>query len=221
MSENITMTRISDLPEMGSSTPTNMAPTTDMYMPMNIHPNPYGIAQQPEGGLPLPQQTQGGGKQYENTMYSNQMMKPDEVAMMQEMPRQRLPQRDIPMDTDTRMHDEQIHANYIPKPKLKSNYIEDYEEIVERKNKEYESKKKRETIQDNWFDELQTPILIGILFFIFHLPIVNSMIFKRFSFLSIYKEDGNFNFTGLLLKCSLFTSTYYFIEKTMKYVSEF
>jgi len=59
-----------------------------------------------------------------------------------------------------------------------------------------------------------------ILFFFFQLPIVNSMLFKRFSFLSIYNDDGNFNVTGLILKSILFGSSYYISQKVTTFLSE-
>ena len=72
---------------------------------------------------------------------------------------------------------------------------------------------------DDLLNDIQMPLFVGILFFIFQLPLVNTMIFKKFSFLSIYNEDGNFNVYGLILKSSLFGSFYMFSNKIISFIS--
>ena len=75
-------------------------------------------------------------------------------------------------------------------------------------------------IRDIIFNEIQTPIFIAILFFLFQIPFINQLL-KRFAFLSIYNLDGNFNFKGLLLKSIIFGSVYYVIMKSVNFISEF
>ena len=72
-------------------------------------------------------------------------------------------------------------------------------------------------MQDNLFDKIQIPIMISLMFFLFHLPIINTIIFKRFSFLSIYTDDGNFNIYGLCLKSILFGAGFYMLDSSMKF----
>ena len=207
--ENISMTRISDLPEVGSNKGADGS-----YMPMNIHPNPYGMPQNTVGALPPQlesQSTQQEKIQPQNTMY----MPPDFSQ-----PIQRLPQRDIPKIPDEYMQDEQIQPNYIPKPMSTNDYIDEYQEATNKKLREYENKKHSEKLNDTWFDEIRIPVIIGILFFIFHMPIINTMVFKRFSFLSIYNDDGNFNFNGLILKSICFGSVFYMMNRSMEYLQE-
>lgn len=226
MSENISMTRIVDLPDQQNSL------GADMYIPINGHPNPYGIPPPPPGGIAPPQQTQTGPTQYTNTMYSSQIQSGGQMQQqvggqmnggqggqfneMFDMQQQRLPQRDIPMNIAEHSQDIQTQPNYIPKPKITSDYINEYQESSDRKMREYEEKKMREKNAATWFDEFQTPILIALLFFIFQLPIINTLIFKRFSFLSIYNEDGNFNAMGLTLKCVLFGGFFYIVNKSIE-----
>ena len=209
--ENISMTRISDLPEVGESNKKALADGS--YMPMNVHPNPYGMPQQAVGNIPpqlMSQSTQEEKIQQQNTMY----MPPDFA-----MPQQRLPQRDIPMSMENFTQDEQIQPNYIPKPKTTNDYIDEYQETTNKKIREYENKKRNEKLNDSWFDEIRIPTIIAILFFIFHMPIVNTLVFKRFSFLSIYNDDGNFNIYGLLLKSVCFGSVFYTMNRSMEYLS--
>jgi hypothetical protein len=131
---------------------------------------------------------------------------------------QRLPQRDIPRMLDDYTHDEQIQANYVPKPKKTVDYIDEYQESTNKKLREYENKKINDKINETWFDEMRIPIIIGLIYFIFQMPIINTLIFKRFSFLSIYNEDGNFNFYGLILKSIFFGTTFYTMNKSMEVI---
>ena len=215
--ENITITRISDLPDLGQmNQEQGQGPNNNNYQPMlNVHPNPYGIAQSQNGGLPPPIQTQEGPKMQQNIMYA-----PPTQDMIGQAPVNRLPQRDIPMMQEDYTHDEQIQPNYIPKPKLTRDYIDEYQNSTDRKIKEYEDKKRLEKTRETWFDEIRIPIMIGILFLIFQMPIINTLIFKRFSFLSIYNDDGNFNMSGLLLKSICFGSLFFIVNKGMDYLGD-
>jgi hypothetical protein len=165
------------------------------YTQMNVHPNPYGNSMQP-GTMPLPQQ-----------------------QMQHEAPQYRLPSRDIPRNTDEYMQDIEITANYIPAPKLTSDYIRDFQEDEEVAIKTHKVKKQRERLMDTLLTEIQIPIFIGILFFVFQMPLIDALIFKRFSFMRIYNEDGNFNFYGLFMKSILFGFSYSVLTKGLEFVS--
>ena len=215
--ENIT--RISDLPEQNNVISSNNSAQMNQvgggagfpsgYIPMNIHPNPYGIsAQNPI--MPPPQQQDS---------QKPQMPHFSEEQLMQ-MQRQRLPSRDIPMETSAHMQDDQIQPNYIPKVRFEEDYVRKREDMTDRNIREYEDKNRREKKMDILFNEIQTPIFIAILFFFFQLPLVNAF-FKRFAFLSIYNSDGHFNFYGLLLKSLMFGSAYYTTIKATSIISEF
>jgi hypothetical protein len=217
MAENISMTRIVDLPEgpvrQMSQQPVqgqgnDMGGFSNTYMPMDIHPNPYGMPPPPPGGIMPPQHTQGRthppGAGFE------------EVS-------QRLPQRDIPMNIGERTYDEAVQPNYIPSPppgrdRSSNDYIQEYQETQDRKIREYDLSKMREKTREHWLDELQWPILLGLLYFVYQLPIINTLVFKHFSFLTIYKEDGNFNLWGLVIKSILFASAYYSIHKLVRFM---
>jgi len=244
------ITRIADLPDTmtGQSTssystiniPQNISNNPPMsnggqadnglptnYIPINVHPNPYGIsAQNPI--MPMPQQTNGQqqqqqGQQQQQYQQMNYIGQPSQSQqfMTQEHQQQRLPSRDIPRDTTGYVQDEQIQPNYIPKSTVQNDYVREYEDTTEKNMREYEQKKRKENRLDMIFTELQTPVLIAILFFVFQMPVINTMIFKKFSFLSIYTMDGNFNIYGLLFKSLLFASFFYSITKATKFISEF
>jgi hypothetical protein len=215
-------TRISDLPENVMSQPTKHDNLTEdslptNYIPINVHPNPYGIsAQNPI----MPPMQQGPGEQQMAQVQQLEKLSEEQMQELQNMRQMRLPAKDVKIDTLSYMQDEAIQPNYIPKPKLTKDYILDYEEEFEKKHSENEKKKHQESKIDQLLLEFQVPIMITLLFLVFQLPIVNTVVFKRFSFLSIYHEDGNFNFYGLLLKSILFGFAFYVIQKSIDYIGD-
>lgn len=180
------------------------------YAPMNIHPNPYGNALQPHNS-PMPEVTsvKNEPRQQEGILRLNESDK----EMLYNTPRVRLPSRDLPIDTDDYLHDEEITANYIPKVRFKDDYVKDYEEITTEKILQRENKKKKNSWVDAMLNDLQVPLLITMLFFLFQMPAVNTLFFKRFAFLSIYNSDGNINFFGIALKSIIFGSIFYCLQK--------
>jgi Fe2+ transport system protein B len=200
------------------------------YIPINIHPNPYGIsAQNPI--MPPPQQP--NISQNQQVLSQTYMPPPPQtqylgedkhmelqLQQLQQLQHQRIPSRDIPNDTTMYQQDVQIKPNYIPKSNISSDYVRDYEDMTEKNYKEYQKKKKEKNQLDNIIAEFQTPIFIAILFFLFQLPIVNNFILKKVGFLSLYDADGNFNIYGLLLKSSLFGGIYYSVFKIINFLVE-
>lgn len=127
-----------------------------------------------------------------------------------------LPARDIPQEqAPITMDEEAMNPNYIPKPPQETtDYINDnsnYEQILKQ---QYQASK-NET--DN-FDEMKTPILIAILFFIFQMPFVRKYIFKYFP--TLFLNDGNLSFNGILLKSLAFGIFYYIITKVTQMASD-
>jgi hypothetical protein len=175
------------------------------YTQMNVHPNPYGNSAQP-GTMPLPQQPQ------QQSGYLPQQHQ-------QEAPQYRLPSRDIPRNTDGYMQDVEITANYIPAPKLTSDYIRDFQDDEEKSIKTHKEKRHRERLMDTLLTEIQIPIFIGILFFVFQMPLIDALIFKKFSFMRIYNEDGNFNFYGLFVKSLMFGFSYSVLTRSLEFLS--
>jgi hypothetical protein len=215
-------TRISDLPENVMSQPTKHDNLTEdslptNYIPINVHPNPYGIsAQNPI----MPPMQQGPGEQQMAQVQQLEKLSEEQMQEIQNMRQMRLPAKDVKIDTLSYMQDEEIQPNYIPKAKLTKDYILDYEEEFEKKHVENEKKKHQESKIDELLSEFQVPIMITLLFLVFQLPIVNTVVFKMFSFLSIYHEDGNVNFYGLLFKSILFGLSFYFIQKSIDFIGD-
>ena len=85
-------------------------------------------------------------------------------------PQYKLPSRDIPREQVSYQQDEEIQANYIPKPKKNRDrdYIDDEEntDVHIRANnkqltKQYEKSKKQKQLTEDVFGELQVPLFIS------------------------------------------------------------
>ena len=129
-----------------------------------------------------------------------------------------LQSRDIPRNTENIMQDPQIQPNYIPPNRETEDYIGDYEdndEIISKYNKRVD----QDSSLDQLYDEIQVPLLICILYFLFQLPIFRRLLLKYFPVL--FFKDGNINIYGYLFTSVLFGTLYYFISKVTTHFSTF
>ena len=127
-----------------------------------------------------------------------------------------LPNRDIPLNSTHITQDEQIKPNYIPSSD-NMDYIEnsaDMDSLIQQ-NK---SKKTEQDRLDILYNEVQTPLLVMVLFFFFQLPYFNKMMVK--SLPSLFSRDGNPSFSGYLLKTAVFGVSFYIITQATKQLSE-
>lgn len=106
----------------------------------------------------------------------------------------RLPSRDIPMTSNHLVSDNEAMPNYIPKD-TNNKYIEDDYDIPTTQT------------NNNLINELQFPLLLGILYFIFQMPVFKNTLFRYFTFL--FLPDGNYNISGLSFLSIMFALTYY------------
>ena len=121
-----------------------------------------------------------------------------------------LPSRDIPQNT-VHFADQQTQPNFVPE-KEQSDYIQNNDseqEILTRRMKNQNSRDSLEIL----YDEFQIPIIIGLLFFIFQLPVVKSKFLLILP--SLYNTDGNTNLTGYILTSLFFGVCYYIISKSL------
>ena len=118
------------------------------------------------------------------------------VAGLQQAQGATTPSRDLPKNNNHITQDEQIQPNYVPKPE-NTNYIENDQEfetlIQQSKNKKVEQDR-----LDVLYDELQTPVIVMILFFFFQLPFFQKTLAKNLP--SLFTRDGNPSFSGYLFK---------------------
>jgi len=123
-----------------------------------------------------------------------------------------LQSRDIPRTTENLTQDEQIQPNFIPKT---SNT--DY--ITEQEENEDNYKKANSDSLDDLYDELQTPLLIAVLYFLFQLPFFRKFLFKYGP--ALFAKDGNINLYGYVFTSVLFGLIYYILSKIMVQFNRF
>ena len=119
-----------------------------------------------------------------------------------------LPPRDIPMQTSI---DEQAMPTYVPSGEKfiqpqDENAIQYYNNNVTRSEK-----------IDKVYEEIQTPLLLAIMFFLFQLPIFRNTMFRIFPFM--FSKDGNANIQGYFGFSLLFGVFYYVINKLLVVVN--
>ena len=178
------ITRIMDLPEnitMQMTQGTRGDGINTSYSPIDMHPNPYGHPPPSMPSMPTPTTNN---------------------------PNQRLPSRDIPQDPSYLVQDAEVLANYIPPvtdgSRKTAEYMRQYDEANDKKIYAHKKEKETKTRVDKLAEDGQIPILIAMLFFMFHMPIVDNYMTKTFSFLSILDVDGNFNMNGLIMRSVTF-----------------
>ena len=123
-----------------------------------------------------------------------------------------LPSRDIPIDPIKVANDSQTQPNYIPPPQVEENYIKNYEtpqQIIEENNKKINAA----NLYDTLFYEMQLPIIIALLYFLFQLPAVKKHSKNMFPFL--FKDDGNPNLYGFIFNSVMFASMVYVLLKVL------
>ena len=121
----------------------------------------------------------------------------------------RLRSRDIPTDTMPVVMDPSIQQNYIPSPVMPNqnqNYINEEETYGNILEKNIQQTKYNEAF-NSYFDELQMPLIVAILFFLFQLPFVRNFLQNQCSFL--FYPDGNMNLNGYVIISVIFGAIYF------------
>ena len=130
-----------------------------------------------------------------------------------------LPSRDIPMTTTALSNDQQVQPNYIPSPPQNHvDYITDYKNPNDIINNYNKTKQYHNTL-DSIYDEIQTPLLLAVLYFLFQLPFFRKFLFSYFPVL--FKNDGNFNINGFLFTSILFGFVFHLLNKITTHFSAF
>jgi len=181
---------------MSSATNINDLPTNPT-MGGNISMN---ISDQPEGKVTLDQAT------------INQIISGLQTASIAGATQ--LPGRDISMATDNLTQDVQTKPNYIP-AEQNVNYINRSETNEDIMN-EYNDNAKKTNSLDDLYDEMQIPLLLGVLYFIFQLPVIRKTLNSYIPML--FNVDGNMNINGYIFTSVLFGGLYYSLLKVMKIV---
>ena len=129
-----------------------------------------------------------------------------------------LPSRDIPMNTSGHSNDAQVQPNYVPMAERQADYIKDYEDTTDMIDN-YNKNVNRNNSLDDMYNEIQTPLLLSVLYFLFQLPFFKRFLFGYFPVL--FSNDGNFNINGFLFTSVLFGLLFYLLNKVTSHFGAF
>jgi hypothetical protein len=121
-----------------------------------------------------------------------------------------LPSRDISMSTIGISNDPHVQPNYVPPPQDNTDYIRNYEQTSDMIN-DYNKNTQDNNSLDDMYNEIQVPLLLAVMYFLFQLPFFRKMLFGYFPVL--FSSDGNMNINGFLFTSALFGLLYYMINK--------
>ena len=212
------ITRIDDLPSNSGRDPGgrgSLPVNGNQYQPLNVHQNPYGIPEPVDNKLPAFDSMgpgpagMGMGPPGGAGGFSGNAMQQGPPSMTN---------RGGGYQSDDYMRDEHTIPNHIPSQKLTHDYLREYEDKMAQLSLEHNKDKYRKELMSSLYDELQTPILIGVLFFLFQLPFINAFMFQNLGFLKIHNEDGNLNLYGLLFKSIMFGLAYFGFVRVTTYL---
>ena len=136
-----------------------------------------------------------------------------------------IPTRDIPMTPNVYTHDEQARPNYVPQPQQSmgmsggggGDYIKDHTSMENIVRANARQSNQIDTIEAIYYD-LQMPILIGVLYFIFQMPVFRAQLLHFLP--SLFGEDGNFKIMGLTATSVMFAGTFFVITLIFKKLGE-
>jgi hypothetical protein len=128
-----------------------------------------------------------------------------------------LSSRDIPMNTAGHSTDAQVQPNYVPQSN-NIDYIKNYEQPNDMIN-DYNRDTKHQNSLDDMYNEIQTPLLLAVLYFLFQLPFFRKILFNYFPVL--FSNDGNLNINGFLFSSILFGLLFYFLNKITTHFGAF
>jgi len=130
-----------------------------------------------------------------------------------------LPSRDIPMNTNNISADPHVQPNYVPPPpQMHSDYIKNYEQTTEMVDK-YNKNAQHVNSLDDMYNEIQTPLLLAVLYFLFQLPFFRKFLYTYFPVL--FSNDGNLNINGFLFSSVLFGLIFYGLNKVTAHFGAF
>lgn len=135
-----------------------------------------------------------------------------------------LQSRDIPMTTSTLSNDPQIIPNYVPPSSNNTDYIRNYARGTYEENnndiiQNYHKKTNMNKSLDDIYNEIQTPLLLAVLYFLFQLPFFKNILYKYLPLL--FSNDGNYNIKGFLFISVLFGLLFHLLIKLTGYFSTF
>ena len=125
-----------------------------------------------------------------------------------------LPSRDIPQQTLSMQQDYQTKADYVP-----ASETNDYIGNILNKEKIILEQKQKQNQADNLdyiYQNLQLPVLIGIMYFLFQLPFIRK---NMLTFLpNLFNKDGSPKLSGYIFNSVVFASLYALLVRGLHYL---
>jgi hypothetical protein len=131
-----------------------------------------------------------------------------------------LPSRDIPMSTNGITTDPYVQPNYVPEipQQQQQDYIKNYETNEDMINNYNRNSQNADSL-DEMYNEIQTPLLLAVLYFLFQLPFFRKNLYTYFPIL--FSVDGNLNINGFLFTSILFGLLFYMLNKITSHFGKF
>ena len=131
-----------------------------------------------------------------------------------------LPSRDIPMSTNGITTDPYVQPNYVPEipQQQQQDYIKNYETNEDMINNYNRNSQNADSL-DEMYSEIQTPLLLAVLYFLFQLPFFRKNLYTYFPIL--FSVDGNLNINGFLFTSILFGLIFYMLNKITSHFGKF
>jgi len=129
-----------------------------------------------------------------------------------------LPSRDIPQNTLSRQSDQETKPNYIPNNTNEAN--DDYIGDILSREKILQENTRKQNQHDNmdyFYEQLQLPVLVAIVYFLFQLPAVRKNILTFLP--SLFNNDGNPNLSGYIFNSVMFGIAYIFLTRGIAHFS--
>ena len=138
-----------------------------------------------------------------------------------------IPTRDIPMNPNSFTHDDQARPNYVPQFEGgggggggaggERDYIREHTSMESIVRANARQSNQLDSLEAIYYD-LQMPILLGVLYFIFQMPVFRAQLLHFLP--SLFGEDGNFKMIGLIATSSMFASSFFVIMKIFNKLGE-
>lgn len=129
-----------------------------------------------------------------------------------------LPSRDISMNTNNITTDPYVQPNYVPEINNNTDYIKNYETNEDMINNYNKNSQNADSL-DEMYNEIQTPLLLAVLYFLFQLPFFRKNLYTYFPIL--FSIDGNLNINGFLFTSILFGLLFYMLNKITTHFGKF
>jgi hypothetical protein len=129
-----------------------------------------------------------------------------------------LPSRDIPMTTHNISTDPYVQPNYVPPAQDTTDYIKDMEDTSDMVDA-YNKNMRGQNSLDDMYNEIQTPLLLAVLYFLFQLPFFRKFLFGYFPVL--FSTDGNMNINGFAFTSIMFGLLFYLLNRVTTHFGAF